>query len=134
MTTHLIPILRYKDAPAAIQFLTEAFGFEQRVVVPGQEPGSVVHARLTLGRSMLMLATHNKHGKFDETMKLPHEAGGCTQALFVVVDDADAHCARAAASGAKITMPVEDWANGGRGYTCEDPEGHLWSFGTFDPW
>lgn len=134
MPNKLIPLLRYKDARAAIDFLTEAFGFEARVVVPGDDGRTIVHAQLTCGDNMLMLATIRSHGDFDKQMKLPREAGGNTQALFIVVDDADAHCARAAEGGARILMPPADWDNGGRGYSCEDPEGHLWSFGTFDPW
>ena len=134
MPNKLIPLLRYQDAPAAIEFLTQAFGFEQRVVVPGDEANVIVHAQLTRGDNMLMLATIRSHGEFDRHMKLPREAGGNTQGLFVLVEDADAHCARAAKSGAKILMPPADWDNGGRGYSCEDCEGHLWSFGTFDPW
>jgi uncharacterized glyoxalase superfamily protein PhnB len=51
-----------------------------------------------------------------------------------VVENADTHCARAVKHGAQVFMPVADWDHGGRGYSCEDPEGHLWSFGTFDPW
>jgi len=134
MPNKLIPLLRYHDARAAIDFLTEAFGFEARVVVPGDDARTIVHAQLIRGDDMLMLATIRSHGEFDERMKLPRDAGGNTQGLFIVVEDADAHCARAAKSGARILIAPADWENGGRGYSCEDPEGHLWSFGTFDPW
>ncbi|HKP63586.1 MAG TPA: VOC family protein [Polyangiales bacterium] len=128
--TLIIPILRYRDAPAAITFLTQAFGFEQRLVVPGKEPGKVVHAQLTFGSRMLMLSTHEGR----QAPGAKHEAGDYTNAIYVVVDDADAHHARAIAAGAKITSPLEDWDHGGRGYMCEDCEGHVWSFGTYDPW
>jgi uncharacterized glyoxalase superfamily protein PhnB len=50
------------------------------------------------------------------------------------VDDADAHYARAAAAGAEIVLDIVDEDYGGRGYSCRDPEGHLWNFGTYDPW
>ena len=50
------------------------------------------------------------------------------------MDDADAHHARARAAGAEILLALEDQDYGGRGYTCRDPQGHVWSFGTFDPW
>lgn len=134
MGTHIIPTLRYRDAKAAIEFLTRSFGFETRIVVPGEAPGSVGHAQLTSGPSMIMLATQGRHGDFDKLMTLPSQAGGCTQAIYIVVDDADSHHARAVAAGAEIVMPPTDWDHGGRGYTCKDCEGHVWSFGTYDPW
>ena len=57
-----------------------------------------------------------------------------TQSVYVIVDDADAHCVRAKAAGAEIIKDVEDQDYGGRLYSCRDREGHLWSFGTYDPW
>ena len=48
--------------------------------------------------------------------------------------DADQHYARAKAAGAEILFEIKDEDYGGRGYTCRDPEGHVWNFGTFDPW
>jgi uncharacterized glyoxalase superfamily protein PhnB len=72
---------------------------------------------------------------FDRLMKLPGEIGGCeTQTAYVVVPDADAHYARAKAAGAEIVIDLKDEDYGGRGYSCRDLEGHLWSFGTYDPW
>ena len=52
----------------------------------------------------------------------------------IVVDDADKHYARAVAAGAEIVMEIRDEDYGGRGYSCRDPEGHLWNFGSYDPW
>jgi uncharacterized glyoxalase superfamily protein PhnB len=57
-----------------------------------------------------------------------------TQSAYIVVPDADAHQARAAAAGAVVVRPVKDEDYGGRGYTCRDPEGQIWNFGTYDPW
>ena len=72
---------------------------------------------------------------FDEAMRPPSELGGrCTQGAYAIVDDADAHHARALAAGAEILLALEDQDYGGRGYTCRDPQGHVWSFGTYDPW
>ena len=130
----IIPVLRYRDAPAAIDFLARAFGFEPRIVVPGAEPNSVVHAQLCLGPRMVMLATQRQHGDFDRLMTLPLQAHGNTQAIYVVVEDVDAHCARAVAAGATVVTALADWDHGGRGYTCTDCEGHVWSFGSYDPW
>ena len=131
----IIPSLRYQDAPAAIDFLCKAFGFEKHLVVPGEEPGVIVHAQLALGDGMIMLGTSGGHGGgYDELVKAPGEVGGIgTQSPYVIVDDADVHHARAEAAGAEILMPPRDEPYGGRGYTCRDPEGHIWTFGTYDP-
>ena len=134
-TATVIPSLRYQDAPKAIDWLCRAFGFERHLVVPG-EGDTIAHAQLTFGRGMIMLGSSGAHGGgFDELVKAPGEVGGIgTQSPYVIVDDADAHLARARAAGAEIVLDIEDKAYGGRGYTCRDLEGHVWSFGTYDPW
>jgi uncharacterized glyoxalase superfamily protein PhnB len=134
-TATVVSSLRYQDAPKAIDWLCRAFGFERHLVVPGAGD-TIAHAQLTFGRGMVMLGSSGSHGGgFDELVKAPGEVGGVgTQSLYVIVDDADAHLARARASGAEIVLDVEDKDYGGRGYTCRDPEGHVWSFGTYDPW
>ena len=134
-TATVVSSLRYQDAPKAIDWLCRAFGFERHLVVPG-EGDTIAHAQLTFGRGMIMLGSSGTHGGgFDELVKAPGEVGGVgTQSLYVIVDDADAHLARARAAGAEIVLDIEDKDYGGRGYTCRDPEGHVWSFGTYDPW
>jgi uncharacterized glyoxalase superfamily protein PhnB len=67
-------------------------------------------------------------------MKSPHDAGGATQSIYLVVADADAHHAQAKAAGAEIVIPLVTQDYGGRDYTCRDIEGHIWTFGTYDPW
>jgi uncharacterized glyoxalase superfamily protein PhnB len=57
-----------------------------------------------------------------------------TQGIYVVVADPDAHFARAKAAGAQILMELTDQDYGGRDYTARDPEGHIWTFGSYDPW
>ena len=67
-------------------------------------------------------------------MKHRDEIGGSeTQSAYVMVPDADAHYARAKATGAKILLDIKDEDYGGSGYTCRDLEGHIWGFGTYDP-
>ena len=94
----------------------------------------VVHAELTFGNGMIMLGPIDK-GEFGvRYMTMPNAAGGrCTQAVYVIVDDVDAHHVRAAAAGAEILMPPKDQDYGGRVYSVRDPEGHVWSFGSYDP-
>ena len=129
----VIPAMRYRDANAAIEWLCKAFGFERHLVVPG-ENGTVAHAQLTFGNGMIMLGSA-REDEFGQRVNPPREIGGIgTQSAYVIVEDADAHYARAKAAGAEIVMEVEDQDYGGRLYSCLDPEGHLWSFGTYDPW
>ena len=129
----VIPTMRYQDAAAAIEWLCKAFGFERHLVVPGAN-GTIAHAQLTFGNGMIMLgsAHDDEYGKL---VKPPRALGGVsTQGPYIVVTDADVHYRRAVAAGAKIEIDIKDEDYGGRGYTCRDPEGHVWNFGTFDPW
>ena len=52
----VIPSLRYRDAPGAIESLCRAFRFEKHLVIPGDD-GTIVHAQLTFGNGMIMLAS-----------------------------------------------------------------------------
>ncbi len=129
----VIPCLRYRDAPAAIEWLCRAFGFEQHLVVRNQD-GTIAHAQLSFGNGMVMLGSVVE-SEFGRLMKQPDEIGGAeTQTAYVIVSDADAVYVLAKAAGATIVMEIKDEDYGGRGFTCRDPEGHLWSFGTYDPW
>jgi len=87
--TSLIPYLGYKDAPAAIEWLCTAFGFEKHLVVPGAN-GMIVHAELKLDRIMIMLgsADHNKESEFSKYLKHPSQTGGCeTQTPYIIIVD-----------------------------------------------
>lgn len=133
----LIPCLRYEDAPAAIDFLCRGFGFERHAVhVDDADPSIIRHAQLRLGDGMVMLSSARR----DEAQalyrwKTPAEAGGVTGCICCVVDDPDAHHARAKAAGAEIvTEPHDNEGYPGRSYNCRDPEGNDWDFGTYDPW
>jgi uncharacterized glyoxalase superfamily protein PhnB len=129
---NVIPCLRYADAPAAIEWLVRVFGFEKHLVVPG-DGGTIAHAQLSFGNGMIMLASA-KHSDFDRFMALPGDIGGReTRAAYVIVSDPDAIYARAKAAGAEILLDIKDEDYGGRGFTCRDPQGHIWSFGSYDP-
>ncbi len=131
MSNHatIIPTLRYHDAPSAIDFLCRAFGFERHLVVEG-EGNQIAHAQLTLDRSMIMIGSAR-----DSTIKPPAALDGVnTQSPYIIVNDVDAVHARAKAAGATITQEPEDQEYGGRLFSCRDPEGHLWNFGSYDPW
>lgn len=128
-TATIIPTLRYADAPAAVEFLCTAFGFEPRLVVDDGE-GGISHAQLVFGNGMVMLGS----ARDDDFGRLQGPGGRVTQSPYVVVEDCDAHHAAAKAAGAEIVNPPEDQDYGGRLYVCRDPEGNLWNFGTYDPW
>jgi uncharacterized glyoxalase superfamily protein PhnB len=126
----IFPALRYRDAPAAIEWLRRAFGFEPRMVVDG-EGGTVVHAELVLGNAMIMLGTaRSSDGGGYDAVAPPPGSG----ALYVVVSDPDAHHDRARDAGAEIVRPLEDTEYGSREYSARDLEGNVWSFGTYRPW
>jgi uncharacterized glyoxalase superfamily protein PhnB len=83
---------------------------------------------------MIMLGD-NREGPFGRLMKHPREIDGCeTQAPYVIVADADEIYARVVKAGCEILVAIKDESYGGRGFMCRDLEGHVWSFGTYDPW
>jgi uncharacterized glyoxalase superfamily protein PhnB len=128
----IVPTLRYRDVAAAIDWLCNAFGLERHLVVPGED-GAIHYAQLTFGDGMIMLGPVGAQSAFDGLMTQPADTGGAeTQICYLFVEDAAAHCARARAAGAEIVLDIEE--EGGRGYSCRDPEGHIWNFGTYDPW
>jgi uncharacterized glyoxalase superfamily protein PhnB len=131
---NIIPCLRYRDAPAAIEWLCSTFGFEQHMVVPG-DGNTVVHAQLAFGNGMIMLGSADSiDSEYAKLIKQPGDIGGAqTQTVYVVVEDADAVYNRVLDARAQIVMDIKDEDYGGRGFTCRDPEGHIWSFGTYDP-
>ena len=130
----VIPAMRYRDAPAAIEFLCRVIGFEKHLVVPGAD-GRIAHAQLALGGGMLMLGSVDNGSEYGTRIRQPDEIGGFeTQSAYVVVADADAVLARAKAEGWTIVIPIKDEDYGGRGFSCLDPEGRLWNVGTYDPW
>ncbi len=133
MSSCIIPTLKYEDAEAAIEWLCQAFGFEKHLVVPG-EAGVILHAQLTFNGCMIMLGS-SRDTPFDLLQKTPRAVGGVgTQSPYIVVDALDVHYRRASRAGAEIVMKPEDQDHGGRLYSCRDPEGHLWNFGSYDPW
>ena len=133
MTT-LIPSLRYREALKMIAWLGEAFGFERNAVYMG-EGDAVAHAQLTFGSGMLMLGSADNPSELSHLLRQPDEIGNAeTQTIYLVVDDCDAIYASAQAAGAKMLLDLSTKEYGGKGFTCRDPEGHIWSIGSYDPW
>ena len=132
-TATIVPTLRYQDAHEAIDWLERAFGFHRHFVVEDGE-GGVAHAQLTFGNGMIMLSSAHDDEFGQMQRPLASTDAPVSQSPYVIVTDVDAHHARALAAGAVIVMAPEDKDYGGRGYGCRDPEGNLWSFGSYDPW
>jgi uncharacterized glyoxalase superfamily protein PhnB len=129
----VIPGHRYRNAPAAIEWLGKVFGFEPHVVYKNED-GTIAHAELTLGGGMIMLCSA-KDDESGRRFKSPNELGGIeTRSAYIVVADADAAHARAVAAGAEIIRPLQDMPYGSREFSVRDPEGHTWTAGTYDPW
>jgi uncharacterized glyoxalase superfamily protein PhnB len=129
----IMPALRYRNAPAAIDWLCQVLGFARHAVYAAPD-GSIGHAELTLNGGMIMLGSA-KDDEHSKRFKSPDELGGMeTCSSYVVVLDADAVHARAVEAGAEIVRSLQNTDYGSREFAARDPEGHSWSVGTYDPW
>ena len=129
----VMPALRYRNAPAAIDWLCKAFGFERHAVHEGPD-GTIAHAELALGGGMIMLGSA-RNDEYGRNFKSPGELGGVeTRSTYIVLAEVDEAYARAQAAGAAVVRPLKDTGYGSREFTVKDPEGHSWSVGTYDPW
>jgi uncharacterized glyoxalase superfamily protein PhnB len=124
MTAMTIPTFTYRDAPAALDFLERAFGFERGLVVPGENGRDIGHAELRLGDAWIMLGSP----RADE---IATSTGA--NSVYVVVDDIEPIHERAVAAGATIVRAPFDTDYGSRDFAARDPEGNMWFFGTYAP-
>jgi uncharacterized glyoxalase superfamily protein PhnB len=117
-----------------IEWLCRAFGFEKQAVYAGPD-GKVMHSQLTFGNGMIMVGSVNSGTPASSLLKQPDEIGGAeTQTPYLVVSDIDGIYASAKIAGAKMVFDLEEKGQGGKAFSCSDPEGHVWHVGTFDPW
>jgi uncharacterized glyoxalase superfamily protein PhnB len=120
------PVLRYRNAANTLSWLGDAFGLQTRFQVSGAGD-SILHSELVLGQGMVMVSAGGE----------PDPAYPCSQTdhgIYVYVADIDAHYRRAVAAGAEIVIPLRATDYGSREFSARDLEGHLWSFGTYQPW
>lgn len=136
-TTHpygarLIPNLVYHDADAAIAWLDKAIGFTVLLRVEGTG-GRIDHAQLVRDEMMIMLSSvrSDDYGQHFDT---PRAKGFSTQGAYIIVEDIDAAYQRALSAGAETVLELRAQDYGGKGFTVRDLEGHIWSFGDYDPW
>jgi uncharacterized glyoxalase superfamily protein PhnB len=115
-TPNIFPTMRFADADAALAWLSRAFGFQEQAV-HRDEGGAIRHAEMSLGAGMIMFG----------------QGDSASQAIYVAVDDTDAHYERAKAAGAEITREIEDTPYDTREYSARDIDGHTWHFGTYLP-
>ena len=115
-----------------LEWLVEAFGFKRHAVHEDGK-GGIAHAQLTIEGGMIMLASA-RDDEFGKVQSTPAALGGTTQSPYIIVENVDEVYERALANGAKVVMPLKDEDYGGRVFSCRDPEGHVWSFGTYSPW
>lgn len=124
----LYPTFRYRDAARMIDWLGAAFGFQ--VEARHMDGDQVAHAELSFGSSVIMLGSC-RDDAYGRMVGAPDQNGG--KSVYVAVDDADAAFARAKAAGATILEELVDRDYGSREFICADPEGVVWSFGTYRP-
>lgn len=128
-TQNIFPALRYRDADAALAWLTEAFGAEEREVYRDGE-GRIRHAELKLGDGLIMFGSYDEDGSLGGS---PSDPRAGTISLYVAVGDPDAIHARATHARAEIVRELTDTDYGSREFSVRDLEGNLWSFGTYNP-
>ena len=120
-------VLSYRDAPAAMDWLAKAFGFEPRCCYTrDNDPSIVEHAemRWPLGGGIMLGSTGKDDSPFGQ--RTPGN-----DSVYVVCEDPDGLFERAVGSGAEVVRGLVDEDYGSRGFTVRDPEGNLWSFGTY---
>jgi uncharacterized glyoxalase superfamily protein PhnB len=120
---NVYPALRYRDAPGAIAWLVEVLGFEVRDVHEADD-GSVAHAELSHGPGLVMLGSEREDS-----------LGGRSGSGFtsIAVEEIDELYERARSTGAEVVMEIRDTDYGSRDFAVRDPEGSIWSFGTYRP-
>lgn len=124
----IYPTFRYRDPAAVIDWLRDTIGFTVHARHPAE--GDVVHAELAYGSSMIMLGAV-RDDAYGALVGSPGHDGG--KSIYIAVEDVDALHDRVLASGVLIQEGLVDRDYGSREFTCRDPEGNLWCFGTYWP-
>jgi uncharacterized glyoxalase superfamily protein PhnB len=122
----VIPTLRYRDGQRTLAWLTEAFGLQPHFQAAGPD-NSIAHAQMTLGQGMVMLSAGGKPDASNPWCQVTH-------GVYFYVPDIEAQYRRAQQAGAEIVIPLRQTDYGSREFSVRDFEGHLWSFGTYQPW
>jgi len=119
----VIPYVLYEDASAAIEFVCNAFGFSERMRMPGED-GKLMHAEIERDGNVVMLAT----AMSEMGQSSARHQSGYSSMVLCYVDDVDAHYEQASEAGAEILAEPADQFYGDRTYAAFDLEGHRWYF------
>jgi uncharacterized glyoxalase superfamily protein PhnB len=117
----ITPYVLYEDCAAALDFLSNAFGFEETLRY--DDHGNINHAEMKVGGDSWIMM-----GDPGDAFESPRRGGYTGSQIHIYVDDVDAHFERAKAAGAEIVDEPEDQFYGDRSYSAKDPEGHRWTF------
>ena len=128
-TQTIFPAVRYRDADTALSWLKAAFGAEEKSVYR-DDRGHIQHAEIRLGTAVVMFGQYGDDGFLGGSAPDPR-AG--TISLYIAVADPDRHHERAVAADAEVVRGLTDTSYGSREFSVRDPEGNLWSFGTYNP-
>ena len=124
----VFPTLRYRDPRAAVAWLCSAMAFATHFVA--EEDGMVVHAQLRLGDQLIFLGPDHAEDRYG--MHSPLALNGTNQCVYIAVDDdVHGHCDRARSAGAEIVSEPWNTPYGSREVSFRDPEGHVWTIGTY---
>lgn len=128
----IVPVLIYEDVSQAIDWLSGAFGFAERLRTPPEPDGSIHHAQMAVGEGAVILTARQRGGEGSVSLAQDSSAtprsSEFNQALYVAVENVDAHFERAAQFGAHIVRPPRSCEFGERQYTAEDLAGYQWTF------
>ena len=126
MSTQVIPYIFYRDVPAALDWLSRAFGFTETLRTGTPRGG--MHGEMMFDGQLIMMGEGNE----EQRMQSVSDTNVATQGVFIYLDDVDAHYERARAAGARIDKAPQDLPYG-RSYTARDLDGHPWFFTTPPP-
>lgn len=109
------PVLTYPDVPAAVAWLEQAFGFEERVRI-----GENHRAQLQIGDDGAVIVADAQN------RRVPPSGDGVTHEIKVRVPDVDEAFTRAIAAGAEVISNPHTWEYGERSASVKDLAGHHW--------
>ncbi|GAB3820085.1 VOC family protein [Kribbella italica] len=122
------PTLIYRDGQAALKFLTEGLGFTLVASYPGVAEGSIAHAELLWPHGGgVMVSSVDRNAEPNEFDRFVGQAQGS----YLVHDDPDSLYPQVIAAGAKVLREMREEDYGSRGFAVTDPEGNVWSVGTY---
>ncbi len=128
MNPRIIPSVHYTDAEAAITWLKQAFGFEEKLINRNQN-GIIHHAELKYNNDIIMV------GQISEANRpgsKPIDPLASPAGIYIIIENPDEHYAKAKAAGAEIVRELAE-SFGSYQYSARDIEGNFWTFGTYDP-